>query len=222
MTPTARISPLAQVVADRRPELGTVQGMAIPARFPAERDTWKTAIGICDLSALVRAGLKGPGAEAWLAARHVPVPAAPNSWIRFGGGLVARLARTEFLIEDGFHDAAAIRLRGELQPGEPGVYPVIRQDCALALAGPAVPELLVQTCNVDFAAQPVTEPIVTLTQMVGVGVTVLRDDRGDVPCYRVWCDGTMGPYLWETLSGIAEELGGGPVGVARLFGDAAI
>lgn len=222
MTLTTRVSPLAMAVAGRQPELRPVQGMLVPMRFPGEGDTWKTTLGICDLSALVRAGLKGPGAEAWLAARNVPVPAAANSWSRAGGGLVARLARTEFLIEDGFGDITAARLRSELQPGEPGVYPVVRQDCALAIAGPAVHELLVQTCNVDFASQSVAEPIVTLTQMVGVSVTVLRDDRGAVPCYRVWCDGTMGPYFWETLTGIAEELGGGPVGIASLFADAAI
>ena len=136
--------------------------------------------------------------------------------------MVARLARTEFMIEDGFDDDIAVRLRSELRPGEPGVYPVVRQDCALALAGPAVNELLVQTCNVDFASQSGVDPIVTLTQMVGVSVTVLRDDRGTVPCYRVWCDGTMGPYFWETLTGIAEELGGGPVGIASLFAATAI
>ncbi len=221
MTPTTRVSPLATAISSRKPELRVVQGMPVPTRFPAEPAAWKATVGICDLSALVRAGLKGPGAEAWLAARNVPVPAAANSWSRAGGGLVARLARTEFLIEDGFDDILAARLRAELQPGEPGVYPVIRQDCALALAGAAVNELLVQTCNVDFASQSAADPIVTLTQMVGVSVTVLRDDRGAVPCYRVWCDGTMGPYFWETLTGIAEELGGGPVGIASLFADAA-
>ncbi len=221
MTATMRTSPLAVAVAGRKPELREVHGMPVPARFPGERDTWKATIGICDVSALVRAGLKGPGAEAWLAARNVPVPAAANSWTHAGGGLVARLARTEFLIEDGCDDVAAARLRAELQAGEPGVYPVIRQDCALALAGAAVNELLVQTCNADFASQSAADSIVTLTQMVGVSVTVLRDDRGTVPCYRVWCDGTMGPYFWETLIGIAEELGGGPVGIASLFADTA-
>ena len=222
MTPPNRVSPLAMAVAGRKPELHSVQGMAIPMRFPGEGDTWKTTLGICDLSALVRAGLKGPGAAAWLAARNVPVPAAANSWRRTGGVLVARLARTEFLIEDSFGDGTAARLRGELQPGEPGVYPVVRQDCALALVGPAVNELLVQTCNVDFVSQSGAGPIVTLTQMVGVSVTVLRDDCGAVPCYRVWCDGTMGPYFWATLTGLAEELGGGPVGIANLFADATI
>ncbi len=216
-----RISPLAGVVAGLRPQLRAVHGMEIPERFPGEADRWKTAVGVCDLSAFVRVGVKGPGAAAWLVNRNVPVPAEANSWAPAGAGLVARLARTEFLIEDGIGNAMARHLAGELQPGEPGVYPVPRQDCALALTGIAVNELLVQTCNVDFASQPATGHIVTLTQMVGVSVTVLRSDRGGVPCYRVWCDGTMGPYFWETLTGIAEELGGGPVGIANLFGDAA-
>lgn len=208
-----RASPLSHALARLHPHLEVLHGMPAALRLQDELPAWADALGVCDLSFLPRLGLKGPGAAAWLSDRGIPVPSEPNRWEALPqGGLVARLARSEFLVEDGFQDGAVAGLVAQLQPG-PGVYPVLRQDCALALTGAALPELLVQTCNVDFSAQDPAARVVTLTSMVGVSVTVLRQE----PVLRLWCDGTMGPYLWETLAGIARELGGGPVGLQSAF-----
>jgi sarcosine oxidase subunit gamma len=196
-----------------------VFGMPLAAALHGDAPSRSATLGVCDLSALLRVGVKGPGAAEWLAARGVPVPDQPNTWRAIdGGGLVARLARTEFLVEDGFEESTAARLALELRPGAVrGVYPVPRQDCALALTGVQVNDLLVQTCNVDFSAQDPAARIVTLTQMVGVSITALYQSLGGTACWRLWCDGTSGPYLWETLIGIAGELGGGPAGFRSAF-----
>ncbi len=195
--------------------------MPLAAKLRDDRPDRSAKLGICDLSALPRIGLKGPGAADWLSARGVTVPGQPNTWSALeGGGAVARLARTEFLVEDGFSGKTVARLAPDLMPGSPGVYPVPRQDCALALTGELVNELLVQTCNVDFTAQTRDARVVTLTLMVGVSVTVLQQRLAGTDCWRLWCDGTSGPYLWETLTGIAAELGGGAVGFASAFPDA--
>lgn len=215
-----RTSPLARALTTLHAEWVTVLGMPLAAALGAEPADRAAVLGICDLSALARVGVKGPRAADWLAARGVGVPEQPNTWRPLeGGGLVARLARTEFLVEDGLGGETVARLASELRPGSPGIYPVPRQDCALALTGKQENELLVQTCNVDFSAQDPNARIVTLTQMVGVSITALRQTFGGTVCWRLWCDGTSGPYLWETLTGIAEELGGGPVGFRRAFPD---
>jgi len=39
-----------------------------------------------DVSRTPRAGVKGPGAAAWLAALDLPVPRTPNSWLPLPGG----------------------------------------------------------------------------------------------------------------------------------------
>jgi sarcosine oxidase subunit gamma len=96
------------------------------------------------------------------------------------------------------------------------VYPVLHQDAALVLCGEAVNDLLLQTCNVNFGALDLAARPVVLTSMAGVAVTVMPGARAGKPYYRVWADGTYGLYLWETLAGIAAELGGGPVGVAAI------
>lgn len=212
-----RASPLSHALAALHPHCERLHGMAVALRLQDEEPGWAAALGVCDLSFLPRVGLKGPGAAAWLADRGVPVPAEPNRWAPLpDGGLVARLARSEFLVEDGFGGGPVAELAQRLQVG-PGVFPVPRQDCALALTGSAVAELLVQTCNVDFAAQDPAAHAVTLTSMVGVSITALRNSAGGRDAWRLWCDGTMGPYLWETLTGIARELGGGPVGLDSAY-----
>jgi sarcosine oxidase subunit gamma len=98
---------------------------------------------------------------------------------------------------------------------------VLRQDAALVIRGEAVHELLAQTCSIDFAAIPPREKVVTLTMLAGIAVTLIDDsDAHPLPSYRLWCDGTYGIYLWDTLLEIAVELGGGAVGFDTIYPDA--
>jgi sarcosine oxidase subunit gamma len=166
-------------------------------------ETGGAALFIRDVSLAARIGCKGPGAAAWLAAAGILLPKAPNTWLPLAdGGLVARLGLTEYLVEATADTLTPLRAR----PREPGVYPVLREDAALALGGPALPELLRQTCNVNFAALDLARRPVILTSMAGVGVTVIPGEFRGALCYRVWCDGTYGEYLTETLLDIAAEL----------------
>jgi len=175
---------------------------ATPARFSAAD---ADPLSIADLSTLARTGVKGPGAAAWLAALGLPLPSEANSWLALDdGGLVARLGNSEYLIEGKpeLVEPLLLAFRG------PGVYPVLRQDASFALRGSRLDQLLLQVCNVDFRSLQTAPHQVVLTSMAGVGVTVLRMGGSAQPVYRLWCDGTYGLYLWETLVGIAEELGG--------------
>jgi sarcosine oxidase subunit gamma len=73
-----------------------------------------------------------------------------------------------------------------------------------------------QTCNVNFAALDLGAQELALTSMAGVSVLVIPQRAGSIPLYRIWCDPSYGPYLYRTLLGIVEELGGGPVGMTGL------
>ena len=48
-------------------------------------------------------------------------------------------------------------------------------------------------------------------------MVVLRQEVAGQSLLRLWCDGTFGVYLWETLLNIIKELGGGPVGINQFF-----
>ena len=151
-----------------------------------------------------RWGCKGPAAPQWLAEQGLPVAPDYNRYRELPtGGLVARLGVTEFLIEA---DAAMLGLlRDAAMPAGRvhGLYPVLRQDVALQLQGPALHTLLRQVCSVDLQAREIPPDVVFLTTMVGVGVTLLW--RGDA--LLLWADGTMGSYLWDTLVEVARDCG---------------
>lgn len=172
-------------------------------------------LGIADLSFIPRFGVKGTGAASWLATQSIPIPDRPNSWYGLAqGGIIARLGISEFLIED---SRIAPQLIKACKSPPAKVYPVLRQDLAIALIGLQVNELLLQTCSFNFQALSITENPVILTSMAGVNVTVIPGVLQEQPFYRIWCDCTFGVYLWQTLSAIALELGGGAIGNATLL-----
>lgn len=175
------------------------------------------SLNLADLSCLTRFGVKGSGASAWLASQTIPIPDRPNTWLPLAnGGLVARLGLSEFLIEDSLSDPIAPLLAAACHTPPEAVYPVLRQDLAIALVGTAIPDLLLQTCSVNFQALELSDRPVVLTSMAGVAVTVLPGERQSLPFYRIWCDGTFGVYLWRTLEAIAAELSGAVVGFDQM------
>lgn len=219
MTTGLRHSPLHDLLAREDPQWAQVHGMQAAVALQGEPAA--APIMLADASCLPRMGVKGPKAEDWLRSQGVSVPAGTNAWTRTPeGAIVARLARSEFLIEGRPGGDAVERWRGRLEPA-PGVYPILRQDAALVLGGERLNDLLVQTCNVNFNANRAGEQAVVMTSMVGVSVLALWDEIGGRRWLRIWCDGTFGPYLWETLLAIAREAGGAAVGFGRLFPDAA-
>jgi sarcosine oxidase, subunit gamma len=213
-----RTSPLHDCLARLQTKWGRLNDMPIASSTGAEANT---SLQLLDLSALRRTGLKGPGAVGWLLSRNVCVPERANSWSNLAdGGLIARLGRSEFLLEDAAGGVAVSAVDEALGTLATGVYPVLRQDAALMVRGEAVPELLAQTCSIDLSAGALEERAVSLTMMAGISVIVTDVSRAHAaPCYRIWCDGTYGAYLWETLLEIAVELGGGAAGLNAIYPD---
>jgi sarcosine oxidase subunit gamma len=211
----ARANPLFDPHNALAPRWTSVESMPVVSAYGPNDRAAAQVVGIGDASARRRTGFKGPAAAAWLQQQSVSIPAQPNQWTPLtAGGLVARLGRTEYLIEDAADEAVCARL--DALPIPPGVYPVLRQDAALVLTGSRAGDLLLQTCSIDFAALDGAARPVVLTSMVGVGVTVAVEAREAARRYRVWCDGTYAAYLWTTLVDVARDLGGGPVGLEAL------
>lgn len=211
MNAPVSLSPVHEALIARNPLSTDWNVMPPVVRGFDGDDAQRAAVaGVADLSHRPRTGAKGPGAAGWLAALGLPVPGQPNSWSTLpDGGLIARLGLTEYLVEGDASIVATLMQTGRTA----GVYPVLRQDVSFALCGSQVNDLLLQTCNVDFRSLDVDPEKVILTSMAGVGITILSTRSG---CYRLWCDGTFGLYLWDTLVGIAEELGGGCIGLDAL------
>jgi sarcosine oxidase, subunit gamma len=217
-----RTSPLHDALVKLTSQSTVINDMQVALNIGAptdEREKLKT-IALGDLSHLARCGLKGPGARAWLTSIGIDTPPDINQWLPLGKcGLIARLATSEFLIEDGSGQEYSDRVRKELRRGIVGVTPVLRQDAEIALCGPRVNELLLQTCSFNFSALDLALRPIVMTSMIGVSALVIPSTWSVSPFYRIWCDGTYAAYLWEHLEEIAEELGGGPVGLAALYPD---
>ncbi len=217
MNAPLRASPLHDALAAA--QWTTINQMQVASHIgtPTEDRAKLQTIALADLSHLKRCGLKGLDAEAWLKSVDIEPPTAINQWAPLGKcGLIARLAASEFFIEDNAGQDYADRIHTQLGRGVPGVTPVLRQDAAIALSGPLVNELLLQTCSFNFAAiNLATRPIV-MTSIIGVSVLLIPGARNNVPFYQLWCDATYAVYLWEHLREIAEELGGGAVGLATI------
>jgi len=212
-----RNTPLHAAFSALQPTWGESHGMRIASRV-AGIGAAAEVLALADLSCLPKTGLKGPLAAQWLATQGVPVPPEVNTWTALpGDGVIARLGRSEFFLEDGASGGMAAQARTVLGTGADGVYPVIRQDCGIVLSGQRANELLVQTCNVNFAEVDAAKGTAVMTQMIGVGVLVIRTALRQLPCYRIWCDPTFAQYFWETVSEIAVELGGGVIGTEGLL-----
>jgi sarcosine oxidase subunit gamma len=213
-----RTSPLHDCLARLDTVWGRLNDMPVALRAGGEA---MSAVQLFDLCALHRTGLKGTGAAPWLQSRSVGVPERANCWCGLqDGALIARLGRSEFLIEDGPRGTAVSSICDALATPVSGVYPVLRQDAALMLRGEAAPEVLAQTCGIDLSGGALEERAVSLTTMAGISVIIIDVSSAHaLPCYRIWCDGTYGRYLWETLLEIAIELGGGAAGLSAIYPD---
>jgi sarcosine oxidase subunit gamma len=208
-----RQSPLAAHFADTRATFGEVAGMSVPLRIPGAR----AAVQIADASCFVRAGVKGPGAAAWLAERGIPLPPGANAWVTAGDGLVARLGETEFLLEDGYTPGAAAALASEPLHGAAGVYPVLRQDASLVVGGADAVAAVAEICSFNFGRSDLPEGLLAMTRVAGISALVIPLFIAGGRAFRVWCDASYGPYLLECLLQVADDLGGGAAGLADLL-----
>jgi sarcosine oxidase subunit gamma len=156
-----------------------------------------------------RFGLKGSRAPMWLEERGIQIP---NSWSALTHDdteVIVRLGSSEFLIEHTTKSDRAIALRSALSASTVGVYPVLREDACLELAGCVVHDVLAQVCNVSFAELPFAERHAVMTMMIGVAVTVVPLGNAAQPRYRIWCDPSFGHYLGGSLQQIVNESSGG-------------
>ncbi len=209
-----RVSPFHAAVAATATRWTTRNRMALAAH-PAGMARTAPPVWLMDVSHRFRFGFKGAGAPAWCTAQGLTLPGSPNTWASIaGGGLVGRLAFTEFYVEHE-DEALVTRLTDALgrgvQMSAGGVYPVLRRDAGMVLGGPLAQDVLVQVCNVNFGAVEVDAMPLIMTLMVGVAVTVFPMVEDGQAVYRMACDPTFAPYLWSTLAEIAAQSGGAPI-----------
>jgi sarcosine oxidase subunit gamma len=212
----AQTSPVALAQHGADVQWAVVNNMQIAIAFasPDVEQARKKVLGVTDVSCFQRYGFKGPKAAQWAADQELAIPASPNSWtLSERKSLVLRLGGSEFVVEDQPGGDASQKL-ASVTSRTAGVYKVPRADAAFILSGSAVLNLFSELCALDLRPSSLLANDVIMTQVAGISAIVLRQTIAGEPVYRIWCDGTYGAYMWETLIEIAVELGGGAVGLA--------
>lgn len=192
----------------------------VVARVPGEN--LAAAVILRDLSTLPRTGFKGADSPAWLEARGVTLPAAPNLATRQAdGSLVARLAPGEFLILAGLAgDAAATdRLDQAWSIDDAGMcFRLPRRDSHawLHLSGPQAAAMFAKICGVDLRPKSFADLAIAQTSVARLSAIVIRDDRGGIPCFHLLADSASAIYLWESLEDAMAEFAGSVAGHGSL------
>jgi len=219
MTSLIKTTPVGYAQQAFNPKMGEVHGTEVALEFDgAAESARKAVLGVTDVSCFQRFGVKGPQAAAYLASQSLKTPAEINSWIEGAAGtLVLRLGGSEFLIEDQYKANACANLASFSNVAVPGAYKVARADAAFILSGGEVLNLLSELCSLDLRDSALASDAVVMTQVAGISATLLRQQLNGEQVYRIWCDGTYGPYMWDMLLEIAKELGGGAVGLSCHF-----
>lgn len=210
-------SPVAHAQPRDSAKWEVINGMNTAVEFAsaAIEDARKKVLGVADVSCLSRYGVKGPNATQWLLERGIAIPTTPNSWtICQQKTLVLRLGSSEFLIEDQLGGSACTRLASDTARVA-SVYKVPRADAAFIVSGSQAINLFSELCSLDLREKSLAAKDLIMTQVAGISATVIRQTLNGEPVYRIWCDGTYGPYMWEVLIEIATELGGGAVGLPQ-------
>ena len=212
----AKISPAAPAQSGASVQWAVVNDMQIATAFASAEveQARKKVLGVTDVSCFPRYGFKGPQAAQWAADHELAIPSSPNSWtLSDQKSLVLRLGGSEFVLEDQVGGVACEKL-SSISARVAGVYKVPRADAAFILTGSAVLNLFTELCSLDLRSSALLANDVIMTQVAGISAIVIRQTHNGEPVYRIWCDGTYGAYMWETLIEIAVELGGGAVGLA--------
>ncbi len=225
MTSTlTRQSPIHHLLEPLGGEWTDIAGTSIALRCEAAEAEAKAVqtLALCDVSALPTLGVKGPAAADWLSAHGVAIPDETYDTQKLAdGGLVARVASDEFLLQSGAECKTVPSLSDKLGSGQEGAILVERQEATLLLVGARAHEVFLQTCGVDL--REVRPGRLTMTRVAGASCGILRFDREDMrryplwPHYQLWIDPTYAVYVWETLLEIVEQLEGHVVGAAAVL-----
>ena len=195
-------------------------GAAVAGAFPGGAGA-DAGLGLADLSPLVRWGVKGADAVAWLRREGWRVPDTNNRAERMNdGAVVARLAEGEALLLDNPATSSA-RLGGLMEAELPAkCYAVPRADSHLwfRLSGTMGPDCLAKLCGVDLRLHRFVDLTVAQTSLARLSAVIVRDDRSGGPAFHILADSASALYLWDCLTDAMAEFDGRLLGLDDLSG----
>lgn len=157
-----------------------------------------TALEVQEIKEVMRVGIKGPQAQAWMMQQGLPIP-APWHWLCDQGLWLYRLGQNEFVIEGAQSDVRWHALNAAMPHDQSGVYPVKRYDAGWVLSGPDVAQAMAEYCALDWQ-QETAQQRVCMTEFGGIHATLIQVEAEEELCVRVWCDASYRDYLQQRLT----------------------
>ena len=176
------------------------------------------ALGLCDLSALPRSGVKGWRALDWLRRQGIAIGEAENlAYPQADGALVARLAASEALVLGTLEGGGPFEaLEGAFtMTSAVGAYPVPRAgaNAWFLVTGGQAAALFAKLCGVDLRPAKFANHAVAQSSIARLNGIVIRDDLGATLAYHLLADSASASYLWAVLVDAMVEFEGRPVGL---------
>jgi sarcosine oxidase subunit gamma len=160
------------------------------------------AVGLVDLTAEPRFGIKGPGSSAWLEGCGITLP--PVNRIGTHGGLrVLRLGSEDFLIVDGELDTLTARWNNAAGPR--GYWSWREEGWAwMRLSGPAVNSIMARLCALDLRAGRLREDEIAQTRVSQLEAVLVRAGEG----FDVFFDIAATAFFVRTVILAAKQVAG--------------
>jgi len=221
-------SPIYRRLRDLGAQFSEINDCAAAESFgePQDEALSMQTLALCDLSALARLGIKGPGTPTWVCEQHVQVPNASNQASRQpDGALVARLAPNEIMVLSDLNQQSALTRTltaswnaADDPPATPRGFLVPRQDTHVwfMMLGREASSTLAKLCAVDLRARAFEPLNVAQTSIARVNAIVIRDDLGGIPAFHLLADYACADYWWECLLDAGTEHKISAVGLASL------
>ena len=179
----------------------------------------RSGVGLCDVSACGKLGVRGEAVEAWgPSVIGGPVPAVGRAaWEHVNGAsvLVCRRSADELLLLTPPREVAAVAGVLEKAAESGGCVHVTDLTAAFAivdLIGDKLHALLERLVALDLTAVP---PLgVIQGDLARVHAIMVRSDHHALPVFRVIVAREYGDFVWRTLSDAGHDLGLTPVGAA--------
>jgi glycine cleavage system aminomethyltransferase T len=198
MSTAIRRSPAARLSSRAGAVFVEETGWEIPASYgndAGERAAIRDRVAIADITARAKVDIRGRIPE------RLPSPADT---------VLARIS-AEWVVLLGAPDAERRLIRAIEPVVAPGamVTDVTHLFAGVALAGPALPELVERGTSWDLSTLP--PGAATGAPIAEVRALLVRREL-PFPVLEVFVAMEFGRYVWETLSGIVSDLGGRPAG----------
>ncbi len=206
-------------------------GWQQPVRYTSEEDELRRlrgGVGLQDISPSGKVIIEGEDVETFLAAALPGTGGLAPGEVRAAVGpdaatpedlVLARLSRDEFLVLTPPGRAPALmEALGESPDSCAHVLDMTSGLAGVGIIGPQADLLLSAISELDVADSAFPNMRCARTKTADIHGTLLRVDRGDLPCYRLYFTREFGEYVWDALLEAGAEYKAVPVGLEAMAG----